>query len=38
MNLGDYYDDARGHGVLATVDANGKENAAMYARHYFTDD
>ena len=38
MDLGEYFDNARGHGVLATADANGKVNAAMYARPYFTDD
>ena len=38
MNLGEYFDNAKGHGVLATADANGKVNAAMYARPYFADD
>ena len=38
MSLGEYFDDAKGHGVLATADADGKVNAAMYARPYFADD
>jgi len=38
MDLGDYFDNASGHGVLATADANGKVDAAMYARPYFVDD
>ena len=31
MNLGEYFDNAKGHGVLATADAEGKVDAAMYA-------
>jgi predicted nucleic-acid-binding Zn-ribbon protein len=38
MNLGDYFDKTRGRGVLATADATGKVNAAVYARPYFTDE
>ena len=38
MNLGEYFDKTRGSGVLATADATGKVNAAVYARPYFTDD
>ena len=38
MNLGGYFGNAKGHGVLATADADGKVNAAMYARPYFADD
>jgi hypothetical protein len=38
MNLGEYFDKKRGHGVLATADATGKVNAAVYARPYFTDE
>ncbi|MBN2463552.1 MAG: pyridoxamine 5'-phosphate oxidase family protein [Dehalococcoidia bacterium] len=38
MNLGEYFDNTRGHGVLATADAEGKVNAAIYARPYFDDD
>jgi putative heme iron utilization protein len=37
MNLGEYFDQTRGRGVLATADATGKVNAAVYARPYFTD-
>jgi hypothetical protein len=38
MNLGEYFDKAKGHGVLATADSTGKVDAAMYARPYFSDD
>jgi len=38
MNLGDYFDQTKGHGILATADAEGKVNTAVYARPYFTDD
>jgi len=38
LNLGEYFDKTRGSGVLATADATGKVNAAVYARPYFTDD
>ena len=36
MDLGTYFDEARGHGVLATADASGKVDAALYARPHFT--
>jgi Pyridoxamine 5'-phosphate oxidase len=32
VNLGDYFDKTQGHGVLATSDASGLVNAAIYAR------
>ena len=38
MDLGGYFDNAKGYGVLATADAEGKVDAAMYARPYFTDE
>ena len=38
MSLGEYFDNAKGHGILATADTEGKVNAAMYARPYFLDD
>ena len=38
MDLGGYFDNAKGYGVLATADAEGKVNAAVYARPYFTDE
>ena len=38
MNLGEYFDNAQGHGILVTADADGKVNAAMYARPYFGDE
>jgi len=38
MSLGEYFNNAKGHGILATADAKGKVNAAMYARPYFLDD
>ena len=38
MNLTDYFDNAEGYGVLATADASGKVNAAVYARPHFFDE
>ena len=38
MNLGDYFEQTKGHGVLATADAEGKVNAAIYARPHFMGD
>lgn len=38
MELKDYFDKAKGKGVLATADAGGKVGAALYARPYFMDD
>ena len=38
MKLGEYFDQTKGYGVLATADDTGKVNAAIYARPYFTDD
>jgi len=38
MTLGEYFDQTTGRGILATADASGKVNAAVYARPYFTDD
>jgi hypothetical protein len=38
MNLSEYFDQTGGRGVLATADAAGKVNAAVYARPYFTDE
>jgi hypothetical protein len=38
MNLGDYFDQTKGRGVLATANAEGKVDAAVYARPYFTDE
>jgi hypothetical protein len=38
MNLGEYFDQTKGRGVLATADAEGKVNAAIYARPHFLDD
>ena len=35
MDLGTYFEQTRGHGVLATADAAGKVDAAMYARPHF---
>jgi hypothetical protein len=37
MNLKDYFENAKGVGVLATADADGKANAAVYARPHFLD-
>ena len=38
MNLGDYFNQTKGRGVLATASAEGKVDAAVYARPYFTDE
>lgn len=38
MSLCEYFENARGIGVLATADADGKVNAAIYARPYFLDE
>jgi hypothetical protein len=38
MNLGEYFDGAKGQGVLATADRSGKVNVAIYARPHFLDD
>jgi hypothetical protein len=38
MNLSDYFDNAKGYGVLATADSSGKVNAAVYARPHFFDE
>jgi hypothetical protein len=38
MNLGEYFDGAKGQGVLATADGSGKVNVAVYARPHFLDD
>jgi hypothetical protein len=37
MNLKDYFENAKGLGVLATADADGKVNWAVYARPHFLD-
>jgi hypothetical protein len=37
MNLSEYFEQTRGIGVLATADAQGKVNAAIYARPHFLD-
>ena len=37
MSLKDYFENARGMGVLATADADGKVNVAVYARPHFLD-
>ena len=38
MNLGEYFNQTKGRGVLATADAERKVNAALYARPHFMDD
>ena len=37
MNLKDYFENTKGVGVLATADADGKVNVAVYARPHFLD-
>ncbi len=37
MKLREYFDQARGVGVLATADGEGKVNTAIYSRPHFLD-
>ena len=37
MNLREYFENAKGVGVLATADSDGKVNVAVYARPHFLD-
>lgn len=37
MKLSAYFENAKGTGILATADADGKVNAAIYARPHFLD-
>ena len=37
-DMRDYFENIKGVGVLATADADGKANAAIYARPHFLDD
>ena len=37
MELSEYFEKTKGHGVLATSDAKGIVNAAVYARPHFFD-
>ena len=37
MKLSEYFENIKGIGVLATADADGTVNAALYARPYFLD-
>ena len=38
MKLSEYFEKKEGVGVLATADANGKVDAALYGRPHFFDD
>jgi len=38
MTLKDYFDNTKGNGVLATADAEGKVNTAIYARPHVMDE
>ena len=38
MNLGEYFEQTKGRGILATADADGKVNVALYSRPHFMDD
>lgn len=37
MKLSEYFEQSKGVGVLATADASGKVNTAVYARPHFLD-
>ena len=38
MNLSEYFEKTTGRGVLATADANGMVDAAVYSRPHFIDE
>jgi hypothetical protein len=38
MDLKAYFDQAKGHGVLATADTSGRVNAAIFARPHVMED
>jgi hypothetical protein len=38
MTLTEYFEKARGRGVLATADSEGKVNGAVYSRPHFVDE
>ena len=38
MNLKEYFEKAKGLGVLSTADSNGSVNSAVYARPHIMDD
>ena len=38
MDLGEYFEQTKGNGILATADADGKVNVALYSRPHFMDD
>ena len=38
MNLGDYFENTEGFGVLATADAEGRVDAAVYSRPHVVDE
>jgi len=38
MTLSEYFEKAKGVGVLSTADKNGKVNAAIYGRPHFMDE
>ena len=38
MDLNAYFDQAKGHGVLATADASGRVNLAIFARPHVMED
>ena len=38
MNLKQYFDGAKGLGILSTADSSGKVDAAVYARPHFLED
>jgi len=38
MKLSEYFENAKGHGVLATADSEGKVDVAIYSRPHFIDE
>ncbi len=38
MKLSEYFENVKGHGVLATADSKGKVDVAIYSRPHFIDE
>ena len=38
MDLREYFENVKGHGVLATADGEGKVDVAIYGKPHFMDD
>jgi len=38
VNLSEYFEQTKGHAILATADTDGRVNVALYSRPHFMDD